>query len=1173
MFRIFLKVKHHTAKLRALKFWFGILLLGGFSTAFAQSTTDVVVNISSAPDLAPAFSVFTVTFTVNNSTTVNAENVQLLASLPSLPVGGSVDLISYPTGTCAGTGISLTCNLGTMAGGAVQTITVQYRLGGAIGGWPIHGDVSTTTPEVNTGNNHVIYTVNTSDASELSLAVNGTIGDLVAGQPFTYPLVITDNGPSDTDTGTTTLTFTVPDNIRFTGAGGWSCSPVPANAGTLVTCTNNGAFHSGTTKTINVNAVAMASASSAIDTSFSVQQVAGWPDPEPDNNTVAVPVQISPGTDASISKNVQITDDQLVYTITPSLQAGDLLTGVPITVIDRYGADQLNFVSWATNPATDGWSCAGPVADGTDMVITCTRTGFSGANYTDMPALKFLATPGNDVSATNVASISLTGRNDPNSPNDSATATIGTTDSADLTTIKTPSFTPVVAGQQFTYSMASRNLGPWNIPAGQTITLTDQLPANLTLLQPPAADATYWTSCQATQGGAPIATYPATSTAAAPITVQCTSASGLGGGSNTPSVVITVQISQPGDLTNTACSSLAAKGANASWRTDPNSANNCSDGSDSAVLVTTESADLEVLKTAGSATVNAAQPLTYTIAVTNHGPDTATHIVVTDGLTSLLNSGGLQSLTISGATGVCAVDGNSAVTYPVDGTSHNVQCTLDSLANGQTANVLVTALPVIADTGDRSNTATAYSTDVGDPDRDNNASTVTSTVKAVYDLTVTTDATSAGVTPASSAPANSIILFTTHVTSVGPSSAPEGQVIITLPANATFLQLDSAGGGACTPDPATLVSTTGQTLTCVWTSPLTAGSTRDITYEVMAPNTVGATVTNKAAVSLPSSVTQPESRLDNNTAQADVTITAASVDLQVSISNAPDPVSLGDSTTFTIVVRNNGPSLATDVALNDVIQKLNATYSYQGGLTVDQDGACTEPALGAFEGSVTCNWASLGIGASATVTYTMKAESIVPGLQSGTTLATATVSATETEIAVANNTAVKETTARRNSLGSPGADLGIVKTASKSSVSLGESFTYTLTVTNHGPEDVTTEQGAEIIDVLPKGVELTATPAGCSYDDSSRTLICLVGNLANGAQFAVTVPVKASAGGGLSLVNTASVDMPDDLDSSNNQSTVPVTLVTSIPALSHGGLIALALLLLAALRARQQRRA
>jgi uncharacterized repeat protein (TIGR01451 family) len=136
-----------------------------------------------------------------------------------------------------------------------------------------------------------------------------------------------------------------------------------------------------------------------------------------------------------------------------------------------------------------------------------------------------------------------------------------------------------------------------------------------------------------------------------------------------------------------------------------------------------------------------------------------------------------------------------------------------------------------------------------------------------------------------------------------------------------------------------------------------------------------------------------------------------------------------------------------------------------------------------------------------------------------------------------------------------GLDLGITKTASVASIPPGGTFDYTIVVHNHGL-DIIAQDGAQVVDTLPAGVSPTSVPAGCSYTEP--TLTCLVGNLASGADYTVVVSVKVETASG-TIVNKALVDMPQDTDASNNESTatVSVGMATPVPILSSGGVILL----------------
>ncbi len=83
------------------------------------------------------------------------------------------------------------------------------------------------------------------------------------------------------------------------------------------------------------------------------------------------------------------------------------------------------------------------------------------------------------------------------------------------------------------------------------------------------------------------------------------------------------------------------------------------------------------------------------------------------------------------------------------------------------------------------------------------------------------------------------------------------------------------------------------------------------------------------------------------------------------------------------------------------------------------------------------------------------------------------------------------------------ADLSLVKTSDKLNAQNNDLVTYTLTLTNNGPNGAT---GVKVTDVLPSGlIFVSASPSGV-YDNS--TGIWTVGSLANGASATLQITVK-----------------------------------------------------------------
>lgn len=122
--------------------------------------------------------------------------------------------------------------------------------------------------------------------------------------------------------------------------------------------------------------------------------------------------------------------------------------------------------------------------------------------------------------------------------------------------------------------------------------------------------------------------------------------------------------------------------------------------------------------------------------------------------------------------------------------------------------------------------------------------------------------------------------------------------------------------------------------------------------------------------------------------------------------------------------------------------------------------------------------------------------------------------------------------------GAPGADLEITKTDAPDPVTMGNSLTYTVIVTNGGPSPAT---GVMVTDTLPAGVTFVSATSSQGSCSGTSTVTCNLGTLAKGASATVTIIVTPTTAG--MLTNAASVTGAEtDPNTGNNTITVLTTV-------------------------------
>jgi uncharacterized repeat protein (TIGR01451 family) len=110
------------------------------------------------------------------------------------------------------------------------------------------------------------------------------------------------------------------------------------------------------------------------------------------------------------------------------------------------------------------------------------------------------------------------------------------------------------------------------------------------------------------------------------------------------------------------------------------------------------------------------------------------------------------------------------------------------------------------------------------------------------------------------------------------------------------------------------------------------------------------------------------------------------------------------------------------------------------------------------------------------------------------------------------------------------ADVSVTKSDTPDPVTVGTNVTYTMTVTNNGP-DIATD--VELTDTLPGAVTLVSATPNTGSCTGTSIIVCDLGSLANGASATVIIVVSTTAIG--TLTNTATVSLAEtDTNPSNN---------------------------------------
>ncbi len=493
----------------------------------------------------------------------------------------------------------------------------------------------------------------------------------------------------------------------------------------------------------------------------------------------------------------------------------------------------------------------------------------------------------------------------------------------------------------------------------------------------------------------------------------------------------------------------------------------------SVVTPLTPISDLAVQVQGSSASVAEGQNVTYTITLTNQGPSTATNVALTDAIPAgtTLVSATVNRGTVSSSGGV--------VTALIDSVPSNAAPVILTVVVGTTA----ASLPSITDTA-------SVASDNYDPNLANNSASATT---AVTNLALVLSSSPNPVKVGDQ------LTYTVQLTNTGSTTATGLSLVDPLPQGVTFVSASDNQGGTSTYSGGVLTDSLASLApgaVLIWTIIVTPTAAAPPSLV----NTVTATETAPAGPSLSASTT------------TDVTAVA---DLSLAITQDRDSILAGQTVTYVLTVKNQGPSTATNVTLTDPIP---ANVTLQSA-TPSQGQSVVGP------GGVLVNLGDMAAGASATVTLVFLTSAAAPGVTN-----TASVSSDAFDPNLTNNAANITTAVAQAS------HLTLSMQPPSGPVYVGETFQYMMTLANQGPYAAT---NVVLSDVLPAGVTFisavdslgnhpTLAPSGALSDP--------IASLANGAS--VTLTVTLSSTSAKSVTNSASVssDLPDPDPTANKAS-------------------------------------
>ena len=1056
------------------------------NAAAAAAVTTTISGTTSALVGQPV----TYTATSINNGGLTATNNVVTITLPEKPAAGNVTVTN---GTYDATTGVVTFNAQDLAAGSTVTNTVSFVAQVSPG--TVSGTAASTSTAFDadaSDNNgtapNATVTTTVLPVADVTTTVVPSQAVAVAGQPISFAVAYTNNGPSTAaglaqtlqltaGLGTVNVTFSsLPSGVTATYNNATGVVTLTGLATTLASGSSQGL-------TISIGAVpaGLASISAAATVATSTSQGS---DTAPNSATSTVPVATSTDLTTTISGPTSATQGNEV-TLNVTTTNNGPATGYNVVQTVQLAAGLTNvFVS---NNGT--YSSGSGVV--TFPALAALASGQTAINYISFTAPATAVTPTATVTPNTTATGDTNPANNTASLNGVAGSSIAinptSTNMANLYTTITPSAQTVNAGANVTLTVLTGNAGP---STASNVVETVQLQPGLSGLLINGAAATG----PAVGNEVPYANGNKYNTQTGVVTFATLTS--LASGSTVSNILaFPAPATVSGQLLATAAvSSTSATLAQAT--TDPVPADNVAS---TKITVTQTNADL-VASITGPTSVAGGQPVTYTVTFTNNGASAASNAVATVQLPAGLSGVSLSQGTYDATTGV--------VTFP----------TVD--APGTALSYTVSYTPATTGTYNASANYTSSSPD-GTPA--NNTASTTTTVIPSADLTVRLNA------PTTAANGGAVT-YVAETTNNGPQTATSVVTTIQLPTGLAAASITSSGG--------TYNSTTG--LVTFNTASLVSGAS--VSNFATYTNTSATTFTGQAVVS--SAISDPNS--GNNTSNTSTTITTTTgvttVDILTTLTSPTGtPVAPGSPVTLTVGFDNN----LSSGTLNNIVESL---YLPPGTVvsTVNGVAPATTPGTGVTSYNTATGvliFANNSLSKSGSISYSVVLTSPATGASFS---AVSVVAVPYAETTITNNRVLLTIP-----LTQPAAPTGYdeqTALAGPASALPGAAATYTVQTLNNGPAN----SGTVVQSVsFPFGTVITNNGGGTVTSTATTTTITFptITNQVPGAggdvfnTFTVTMPTSGS------LVVNASLTATSETagNTANNTASTTTTQANQAP--------------------------